>query len=255
MHKPPVPRRRVADWIAGSSRLAALALAGGLTLSTPAAWAATAEPLGMAHKRIEQAQASAAAARDFQLFVRRSLDTHGGTLPDGFPFEVNDLQDLQRARLAYGFEVHTIEPQDLLDSGAELSQRVKPTGTWRFVVQLEGRPIGLVTVQQHNGRWESIAFGAAVLAKDVDAVMQRHANSARSNVRFIRVFQAQSDFLEVQDANPGRSARFAPLVSARESLLLQAQRGSGAEQAGLTEAAELLEPLRAAVRKNLDSFR
>ncbi|WP_374438305.1 hypothetical protein [Inhella sp.] len=253
MHNPPVPRRRVAEWMAGRLGMAALTLAAGLGPSAPAAAAAEAAPA--ANRRAEPAEALAAAQRDFQAFVRRSLANHEGTLPDGFPFEVNDLQDLQNARLAYGFEVHTVDPQDLFDPRAELSRRAKPTGTWRFVVQLEGRPIGLATVQQHNGRWETVSFGATVLAKDVDAVMGRHANGARSNVRFIRVFQAQSDFLEVQDARDGR-ARFAPLFSARQSLLLQPQRaGVAADPAGLAEQADLIEPLRAAVRKNLDGFR
>lgn len=257
MHTPPVPRRRVAGWIPRNARLAALAM--GLALGAPAAWAQAAGPqtsaAAAAQQRAEQAQALAAAQRDFQAFVRRSLDTHAGTLPEGFPFEVNDLQELLSARLAYGFEVHSVEPQELFDPRAELSRVARPTGTWRFVVQREGRALGLVTVQKQGGRWETIAFGGAGLAQDVDALMTAHGNAERSNLRFIRIFQAQSDFLEVRGARDGRT-RFAPLVSARQSLLLRPRaQANGAEPAGLSEASEFMEPLRAAVRKNLDSFR
>ncbi len=260
MHKPSVPRRRVAEWPAGRLGLAALALAAGLSLSAPVAAApetglAAVPSAQSAQKRAEQAEARAAAQRDFQAFVRRSLEAHGGTLPEGFPLQVNDLQELQGAQLGTGFEVHTVEPQDLLDPRAELSRVARPSGTWRFVIQREGRALGLATVQKFNGRWDTVAFGAAGLAQDVDALMHAHGNAERSNLRFIRVFQAQSDFLEVRGERDGRT-RFAPLVSARQSLLLQARAArAGAPADGLSEPAEFIDALRTAVRKNLDSFR
>ncbi len=259
MHKPSVPRCCVAEWRAGRFGLAALALAAGLSLSAPVAAAAPETGLAAvpsaqsAQKRAEQAEARAAAQRDFQAFVRRSLEAHGGTLPEGFPLQVNDLQELQGAQLGTGFEVHTVEPQDLLDPRAELSRVARPSGTWRFVIQREGRALGLATVQKFNGRWDTVAFGAAGLAQDVDALMHAHGNAERSNLRFIRVFQAQSDFLEVRGERDGRT-RFAPLVSARQSLLLQPQR-AGVPADGLSEPAEFIDALRTAVRKNLDSFR
>ncbi|MFO1251484.1 MAG: hypothetical protein U1E77_10220 [Inhella sp.] len=258
MHKPLLPRPRAAGWRGSCPVLGALALAAGLLLGPTAAQAQAAAPqasVTLAPKRAEQAEARAAAERDFQAFARRSLEAHGGTLPEGFPLQVNDLQELQGAQLGPGFEVHTIEPQDLLDPRAELSRMAKPTGTWRFLIQREGRALGLATVQKFNGRWETIAFGAAGLAQDVDALMHAHGNAERSNLRFIRVFQAQSDFLEVRGERDGR-ARFAPLVSARQSLLLQARAArAGAPADGMSEPAEFIDALRTAVRKNLDSFR
>lgn len=49
------------------------------------------------------------------------------------------------------------------------------------------------------------------------------------------------------------STRFAPLYSARESLLLQQRKKDGKD--GLTEEAEFVQPLRAAVKQNMAESR
>ncbi|WGG49798.1 hypothetical protein [Rugamonas sp. DEMB1] len=78
-------------------------------------------------------------------------------------------------------------------------------------------------------------------------------------MRFVRVYQPQSDFLEVVSAEDAKT-RFAPLHSARLSLLLTQKAigsGVGARTSGeeLLEANQLLEPLRVAVRKNMNANR
>ncbi|UUZ46708.1 hypothetical protein LP420_22785 [Massilia sp. B-10] len=69
-----------------------------------------------------------------------------------------------------------------------------------------------------------------MLSKDVDAMASFHGNADKSNLRFMRIYQARSDFLEVVGQD-GR-ARFAPLHSARESLMLKQR----AAKAGKVEA-------------------
>ncbi|NRR34412.1 hypothetical protein HSX11_30005 [Oxalobacteraceae bacterium] len=201
--------------------------------------------------------ASAIAQKDLAQFIQHTVQSRSAGLPIGFPLEVNDVQDLKDAKIAYGFPVYTITPADILAGRSELRSLAKPTGIWRFLITLHDQPIGMATVEQVDGKWETSAYGAAVLAKDVDAAMGFHANGSRSNVRFIRVYQAQSDFLEVSGQDG--QARFAPLHSARQSLLLQQRENKGAALAsasdGLLNASELLEPLRAAVRKNMDAMR
>ena len=194
--------------------------------------------------------ASSAVKRDFGQFVQYQVQNHAGSAPQGFPLDVADVQDLKEARIAYGFPVYTIDPNELIAGRREMKAMAKPTGTWRFVITLNDQPIGLATVEQVNGKWETVAYGATVMAKDLDAAMGAYANAEHSNVRVLRIYQAQSDLLEVRSAQDG-SARYAPLHSARQSLLLQ-RKGTGD---GLLDASELLEPLRAAVKKNLDSVR
>jgi hypothetical protein len=201
-----------------------------------------------------QLDATSAVKRDFAQFVQYQVQNHAGSAPQGFPLEVADVQDLKDARIAYGFPVYTIDPADLISGRSEMKAMAKPTGIWRFVITLNQQPIGLATVEQVNGKWETVAYGAAVLAKDLDASMTAYANKDRSNVRMLRIYQAQSDFLEVSSAQDG-AVRFAPLHSARQSLLMQRTDRATDGNKGLLDASELLEPLRAAVKKNLDSTR
>lgn len=183
-----------------------------------------------------------AAKRGLAQFAEHQQALRPGSAPPDFPLDVTDVGDLKQATVSGGFEVFTIDPKDLLARG-DLPALAKPTGEWRFIISLHGKPIGLATVQQVNGRYETVAYGASVLAKDVEAAMAAHGNSNRSNLRFIRIYQARSDLLEVDHA------KFAPLHSARESLLLK--------KAGnqLVDGAELLDPLRAAVKANIEAFR
>jgi len=183
-----------------------------------------------------------AAKRGLAQFAEHQQAIRPGSAPVDFPLDITDVGDLKQAKVSHGFEVYTVDPKELLARG-DLASLAKPTGEWRFVISLHGKPIGLATVQQVNGRYETVAYGASVLAKDVDAAMAVHGNSARSNLRFIRIYQARSDLLEVD------RAKFAPLHSARESLLL---RKNGNQ---LVDGTDLLEPLRAAVKANIEAFR
>ncbi|MET3132996.1 hypothetical protein AAKU55_003278 [Oxalobacteraceae bacterium GrIS 1.11] len=201
----------------------------------------------------------AAVKRDVAQFVQHNLQTRSGTLPNEFPLDINDIQDLKDAKIGYGFQVFTIDPKDIVAGRSDLSSMTKPTAVWRFVINLNDKPIGLATVEQVGGIWETVAYGGATLAKDVDAMAHVHGNADRSNLRFIRIFQAQSDFLEVVSGNDAK-ARFAPLHSARQSLLLQqrtfnAAPGKSDPGNGLLEPAEFMEPLRAAVKSNMEAFR
>jgi len=183
-----------------------------------------------------------AAKRGLAQFAEHQQALRPGSAPVDFPLDITDVSDLKQATVSNGFQVYTIDPQELQVRG-DLPAMAKPTGEWRFVVSVRGKPVGLATVQKVNGRYETVAFGGAVLAKDVDAAMAHHGNSARSNLRFIRVYQARSDFLEVN------RAKFAPLHSARESLLMK----KAGDQ--LLDGADLLTPLRAAVKANIEAFR
>lgn len=183
-----------------------------------------------------------AAKRGLAQFAEQQQAIRPGSAPADFPLDITDVGDLKQATVSHGFQVYTIDPKELLTRG-DLPALARPTGEWRFIISLRGRPIGLATVQQVNGRFETVAYGGAVLAKDVDAAANAHGNDARSNLRFIRIYQARSDLLEVD------RAKFAPLHSARESLLLKK---AGSQ---LLDGTELLEPLRAAVKTNVEAFR
>jgi hypothetical protein len=232
-----------ATLLATAMALASAPLQAQTTLASP----------GAATTAAQRSEALAAARRDFAQFVASSISRHAGTLPAGFPLAVNDVQDLKDAQVAHGFQIFTVDPRDLIAGRSDLSAMAKPSPVWRFVLNLHDRPIGLVTVEHVDGHWQAVAFGASTLAQDVDALMAFHGNADRSNLRFIRIYQAQSDFLEVA-ANG--TARFAPLHSARLSLQLQQRAAkAGKPDDGLMDAATFLDPLRGAVKANLNAFR
>jgi hypothetical protein len=235
---------------------ATLLAAASLVLASPTVLAqtptASAGPQ-MSPKRL-LAEAMSAAQRDFAQFAAHQLQTRGGGAPIDFPLDISDLQELKEAKVEYGFAMHTIDPADLVAGRSTMQRMVKPINQWRFVIMLRNRPIGMATVERHNGRYDTVAYGAAVLAKDVDALAGLHGNADKSNLRFVRIFQARSDLLEVVEVD-GR-ARFAPMHSARESLLLQQRASKDGKRAdALLDEAELLQPLRAAVKQNLEASR
>jgi hypothetical protein len=237
------------------SAIVALTVSAGYMVACPPLLAQTITDLAATS---DQARlVGAAAQRDFSQFVQFSVQTRGGTLPSEFPLEVSDVQDLKDAKISYGFPVYSIPPQDIMNGRGDLRSMAKATGEWRFVITLHDSPIGMATLSQTNGRWGITSYGAAVLSKDVDASMAVHGNATRSNVRFIRVYQAMSDFLEVTSATDA-STRFAPLHSARQSLLLQQRSektGSTSANNGLLAQGDFIDVLRASVKSNMDTSR
>jgi hypothetical protein len=178
-----------------------------LMMTAPAATAAPSFDGLQVPPRVS-AQALAAAQRDLAQFVAHQLSRKGAA-PADFPLDVTNMQDLKRASISYGFPVYTIAPDELLAGRGTMRSMAKPVNQWRFVITIDQRPVGLATVEKSNGRLETVAYGAAVLAKDLDATAKRHGNADKSNLRFLRIYQARSDFLEVA-SDDGRG-RFAPL--------------------------------------------
>ncbi len=227
---------------------AAVLGAAALALASPGAYAQMPNAGGqqVAPQRA-LAQAMAVAQRDLAQFAAHQLQTRGSGAPSDFPLDVTDLKDLKEASIAYGFAMHTIDPADLVAGRSTMQRMAKPTGQWRFVITLRDRPIGLATVERQNGRYETVSYGAAVLAKDIDALAALHGNADKSNLRFVRIYQARSDLLEVVAVDG--QAKFAPLHSARESLALRKQADT------LMDETELVQPLRTAVKQNLEASR
>lgn len=177
-----------------------------------------------------------------------SKDIPAGTLPDGFPFDINDISELKNAKLGMGFEVHTAHPQTLLAGGRPFEQMLMGTGIWNFVVLVDGYPTALLEMEKVHGKWQVNGAGGSKLAQDVHLTTQQ--NAGRNAFRFVRIYQATADFLEVKDIE-GKS-RFAPLLAARQSLRMPAN--SALEQAAPTSV-DVLPTLQGAVREHLARFK
>lgn len=195
------------------------------------------------------ADAPAAAARaDLAKFAAHFAQAHPDLLPAGFPLALRDPSELATLKTGPGFPVHTVDPSDVMSAG-DLSSVAHETTTWRFLVRAGGRTVGMMTVEHPPaGRWQVVSYGGAALAQELDAAFRRHGNADRSNLRFVRVFQAHADFLEVTDAADGQR-RLLPLQAARASLSLPA-----AAPDALLDPASVMPALRVAVSGNLADF-
>ncbi len=234
------------------STLLAIALATAtLTLAAPGVQAQNFNVQMQNALKRQSSEALSAAQRDFAQFASSQLQMRaGGGSPADFPLEISDMQDLKNATISYGFPVYTVDPADLVAGRNTMQGMAKPTAQWRFVITLHGRPIGMATVERNNGKYETVEYGASVLSKDVDAMANFHGNADKSNLRFMRIYQARSDFLEVVGQD-GR-ARFAPLHSARESLMLKQRAAkTGKSSDDLLDESDFIQPLRSAVKLNM----
>lgn len=187
----------------------------------------------------DRAGAQAAAERGLADYVQRKQRHAGPSRAKALATDGAD--EIAHARIAGGFEVHTIAPDDMLSGRGELRQMARPSGVWRFFAKIDGRPIGLVTVQRMDGRWQAVSFGAAGLAQELSPLMERHGKAGPAHLRFIRVHQAQTDLLEVTSP-ADMQARYAPLASARHALGKDLPKVAMAATAAPVDAAESMVP-------------
>jgi hypothetical protein len=140
--------------------------------------------------------------------------------------------------------MHTVNPRDLVKNRElTLQGLILPMDMWRFLVLANETPVGLLTVVKVDRQWKAVSFGGADLAKEIDAIGK---NWSRHSFRFIRVYQATSDFMEIMRGHD--TLGFAPLKSARVSLGIDNfDSGPGM----LLYNSEILEPLREMVSRTL----
>ena len=191
------------------------------------------------------AQPAGRAAQEALTQLGASLAAQAGSLPAGFPLAVGDVQDLQRARIGYGYEEFQADPQALLAS-ASLQASARATGQWRYTISVDGRAVGLITMAQIEGHWQAVSLGGVALSAEVNNVARLQGGRGAS-LRFIRVLQASSDFIEATGSD--KSVRYAPLEGARAALGLDAALRAPSD--GLLDEADFSPALREAVSRNL----
>ncbi len=194
--------------------------------------------------------AQAAAEQGLAEYVERKQQ-HGS---DGeSALDVAKPADLSKARIAGGFEVNTIAPSAIASGRGDMRSMTQATGIWRFFVKVGSKPVGLITVERVDGNWKAVSFGGSGLSQELSDLVAEHGAANGANLRYIRVYQAQSDLLEVVSPTDLQT-RYALLGSARDSLKaeIEATTGVKAEKDGnrLREAYELMQPLRNVVRRN-----
>lgn len=200
---------------------------------------------------------------------RMMLELSGGqaaqaAVPQNFPLAVSRFGELRKLTLGVGFEVNTIDPASLMyaNPSADLGRMSHGTDVWKFVILSEGQPVGLLEMNKVQGRWQAVGAGASKLAEDIVAAAPLTGDGS---FRFVRIFQATSDLIEVRGA--GARSQFVPMPSARRTLALNSAAGKSAGTDSVLDARttasgnaqssvalsseELLPSLQSAVRGNL----
>jgi len=155
--------------------------------------------------------------------------------------------DIDSAELGAGFQLFTIQP-DLLNASTSLDFQnlVTPINQWWFPIVVGGVNKALLTVALIEGKWTPVGIGASRLGAALAGLTAAWPQAAGYAHRFIRVYQAESDFVEM--SQDGSIMGIVPLSS-----LLRAQK----ENAELTFDAgvlrgqeEILSDLRAAISQH-----
>ncbi|MCK4766604.1 MAG: hypothetical protein KAW12_30710 [Candidatus Aminicenantes bacterium] len=122
---------------------------------------------------------------------------------------------LDNTGLFYGFQVYTVDPEEFVHVSS-LDGILKPTGLWRFVLAKDNQPLSLLTVARVEDSWTAVSIGAAQLAAEVKSVIERWPAEAGYDFRFIRIYQARCDFIQVSKDN--RTVGLIPLAASRQTL-------------------------------------
>lgn len=169
------------------------------------------------------------------------------SFPGGNPFGNLSADQLSSAVVGYGFQVYTVNPVRLgNDKESRFHDMVVPMGVWRFVVVTGDSPIALLTVANVDGRWSMVSVGGTGLAGEVSAVVGAWPEASGFTHRFIRVFQAKADFMEIRGGSESKG--FVPFASARLALNLDT---SNLRLNTLLHDSEVLGPLREIVFESI----
>lgn len=221
--------------------------------------AATLASIASAQPNATATQPSTPRASPQRQAALAGLEALAGHLPSALPnvqanriFSVDDYRQLSNATIGDGFEMYFVDPHALL-SGKRVDQSLYGSGEWRFVVMLNGRGVGLITVALMNGKWTMVEAGASELAGELSAVAARYAQRApKAQLRFVRSQQSVADFIEVSSLTLGASAAppvYVPLASART--MIERLPANAASPSAMLSDAELGDVLRQTVQRGM----
>jgi hypothetical protein len=163
----------------------------------------------------------------------------------------NTRLEIEQATTGEAFPVYAMQPDRLLglSSNQDLSTLSALALTWLFIVRSGGAPRCVLTVERVGGGWAAVSIGGSELARELQAASAAWPASAGYERRFIRVYQANAEFLEVFKS--GTALGSVPFVSARLAMRL----APGFDARDLHGAAETIRVLRPIVAAAIMSNR
>jgi len=138
------------------------------------------------------------------------------------------------AGLGEGFPICTIKGESLLrrertDKMMPLQSLVDETTDWYYPILSSGNPVAMLFVSKIEGKWQVSGVGHAGIAQELGEMLTAWKPSEGYSFRFVRSFEAKSDFLEIY---PGQGLMrvsetdplgYLPFLSARVALDLPLQ--------------------------------
>lgn len=161
--------------------------------------------------------------------------------------------DIDSAELGEGFQIFTIDPNKLLDESAsqDVQDLVIPTSEWLFLVQAGGKANSLLKVSFLDGKWTHVGIGSSRLAKELSGFLAAWPASSGYQYRFIRVYQAASDFIELSQG--GKVIGIISLTSLRVDK--KGRKPGEFTPHDLRDPKEVLSDLRPAVKMNIEMYK
>jgi len=150
---------------------------------------------------------------EVQLAAENGLPQFLATLP---PAELANIglataEDVNAAALGVPYEQFTITPEVLAayQPDQTLASLLSSTDTWLFPVTVRGANRTMLTVALMDGQWEAVAIGGARFAAKLEEAEEvqvvgllagagEAGEAVPYTTQFLRVFQAQADFLVVE---------------------------------------------------------
>jgi hypothetical protein len=130
----------------------------------------------------------------------------------------SNMADIEDAMLDDPFNVYTIDPNTIVSANGSNSFQsiVVPTSQWFFpVMGKDGTYRSILSVDRVHGEWQATSFGSSGLATQLERFVDRWGALQNRQVKFVRVYQALSDIIAIQQGN---SSIIYPLPSAWQAL-------------------------------------
>ncbi len=175
-----------------------------------------------------------------------------------FNLDFCTAEEWAASTLGEGFPIHTIKAEALLereetDKMRLFSQLVESTTDWYFPIEFKGRAVAMLFVSQIEGQWQVSGVGHAGIAQEMGEMLNAWKKEEGYVFRFVRCFEAKSDFLElyadqdvlVKESDP---LGYLPFLSARVSLDLPAQ---GSDRHGLLLESQFIDKLAQQVEEGM----
>jgi len=115
----------------------------------------------------------------------------------GYGFTSRD--EFSLATLGKPYQVFTLTHEFFNEEIQPGKNYLEATGEWRIPVMVNHENRAVITVYQNGNKWKIVELGARVLARELQEFERYPGLSKNDNLRLLRIYQLQSDFLFADD--------------------------------------------------------